>query len=203
MIILATLVIVQSIFLLRAFQVAGRAWPVPDFKTDTITFGRRIEWEFSPQAEDLWNGAVSGSGLVAIKNPEQYGLVNGLNTSVASSRVYGITVTHEYHCLQLIHKSLIGIATRNATYMEEIHATNTSVELPNGKLNHLFHCVDYLRQNIMCKADTTLEWNTVADSEHIDGYGIPHQCRNWQEVSGWMRENLPPEKEYQEMQQID
>lgn len=51
-------------------------------------------------------------------------------------------------------------------------------------LDHAFHCVDYLRQTIMCNADTMVEWEAQdADrnghSGHINGYGVPRQCRNW------------------------
>ena len=63
--------------------------------------------------------------------------------------------------------------------MSELYVANTSATLPTHKLVHLFHCVDYLRQNILCQADTTLEWQSESNSELIDGYGPPHQCRNW------------------------
>ena len=79
----------------------------------------------------------------------------------------------------MIHENIVLIATRDQETMDEIHAANTSVTLEEGRLNHLLHCIGYLRQNIMCRADTSLEWRSEANHKHIDGYGIPHQCRNW------------------------
>lgn len=51
-------------------------------------------------------------------------------------------------------------------------------------INHMFHCMDYLRQTILCNADLTVEWEALTVKErlptgHIDGYGITHQCRDW------------------------
>lgn len=79
----------------------------------------------------------------------------------------------------MIRNALVGLMTRDEGTMSELYVANTSVELPKGKLAHLFHCVDYLKQNILCQADTTLEWRSESNPEHVDGYGIPHQCRDW------------------------
>lgn len=55
-------------------------------------------------------------------------------------------------------------------------------------VNHMFHCMDYLRQTILCNADLTVEWEALTEGEeklptgHIDGYGVMHQCRDWVSV---------------------
>jgi hypothetical protein len=52
-------------------------------------------------------------------------------------------------------------------------------------VNHMFHCMDYLRQTILCNADLTVEWEALTEGKeklptgHIDGYGVTHQCRDW------------------------
>ena len=51
-------------------------------------------------------------------------------------------------------------------------------ELP-PMLSHLYHCIDYVRQSVLCKADLTLEGRSSNNNSHIDGYGQPKQCRNW------------------------
>lgn len=47
---------------------------------------------------------------------------------------------------------------------------------------HIDHCFDYLRQLILCHGDMTVEWaaekSEPGERDHIDGYGIPHQCKN-------------------------
>ena len=68
-------------------------------KTRPTVFYRQHDWEFTPQAIKLWNSVIKGSGLVAIKDPEQYGLKEGVATSAPDSMVYGVSFTHQYHCL--------------------------------------------------------------------------------------------------------
>ena len=51
------------------------------------------------------------------------------------------------------------------------------------KLGHLKHCMDYIRQLILCQADMTVE---VAAKDpapngqkfHIDGLNTSHECKN-------------------------
>jgi hypothetical protein len=58
--------------------------------------------------------------------------------------------------------------------------------------DHLAHCFDYLRQGLMCNADMTVEWpRTETDGRRVavDGWNIPHECRNWSEVWEYMEVN--------------
>lgn len=51
--------------------------------------------------------------------------------------------------------------------------------------DHVLHCIEFLRQSIMCHADSTIE----ARNEHLHGvvgFGIPHACRNWQQMVDWV-----------------
>lgn len=142
-----------------------------------------MDWEYSPQSHGLWAGLIPNSGLVLIENPDQYGLGPGLQTYAKNAQVYGIAVTHQYHCLKMIRENFYGLITQNKTYMDGLVATtNFSIPLP-AKTDHIFHCIDYLRQTVLCNADTTVEGQSHNAPTHIDGYGPLHQCRNW--VSGY------------------
>ena len=79
----------------------------------------------------------------------------------------------------MIRNALVGLVTRDEGTMSELYIAITSVELSMDKLPYFFHCVDYVKQNILCQADITLEWRSESNPEHVGGYGIPHQCRNW------------------------
>lgn len=50
--------------------------------------------------------------------------------------------------------------------------------------HHVQHCIDLLRQTLMCHADTTLE---VADEAigGVDGFRTEHQCRSWEQLVQW------------------
>lgn len=59
---------------------------------------------------------------------------------------------------------------------------------------HTMHCIDYLRQAVMCSADTSLE-KVVVDPRTgrlgmiVDGWRNAHQCRNWDDVIRWVNEH--------------
>jgi hypothetical protein len=66
-------------------------------------------------------------------------------------------------------------------------------DFERSQVEHTGHCFDYLRQALMCAADMTLEWAAEVPSGKVpftvDGWGITHQCKNWNEVIGWMLEH--------------
>jgi hypothetical protein len=145
----------------------------------TTNFTRQMDWEYSPQSYDLWASLIPSSGLILIEDPDQYGLGPGLQTYAENAQVYGIAVTHQYHCLKMIRENFYGLVTRNKTYMDELVATADFSETLPAKVDHIFHCIDYLRQTVLCNADTTVEGQSHSAATHIDGYGPLHQCRSW------------------------
>lgn len=53
---------------------------------------------------------------------------------------------------------------------------------------HVRHCLDLLRQSMMCQADTTIEVkDELAGGVH--GFGVEHRCKDWDQltemISGW------------------
>ena len=93
----------------------------------------------------------------------------------------------------MIRDSFFGLATRNQSYIDELGIEADFSSPESLKTKHIFHCMDYLRQAILCNADLTLEWRSDVDPKHIDGYGPPHRCRKWDDVQKWLVDNLPPD----------
>ena len=61
--------------------------------------------------------------------------------------------------------------------------------------HHIHHCFDYLRQSIMCSGDMTLESSAVEDDGSritVDGWGVSHQCKNWDSIWEYMLNNHSP-----------
>ena len=52
---------------------------------------------------------------------------------------------------------------------------------------HIRHCIDLIRQSLICKPDTTVE---VKNEElgGVTGFGTKHQCRDWDQLVSWTRE---------------
>ena len=59
------------------------------------------------------------------------------------------------------------------------------VELQEEVAYHSAHCIDYLRQSIMCAADTNLEGETEAGP----GWGSVHECADYDAVLAWANEH--------------
>lgn len=89
-----------------------------------------------------------------------------------------LDVFHTLHCVNKIRKSY---------YSDYYHDPNPLAD----QQEHFDHCIDLLRQVIMCHGDVSLhtyEWK--------DGYRWPwpsmrteHQCRNWDKLMDWSKEH--------------
>jgi hypothetical protein len=97
---------------------------------------------------------------------------------------YVLAVFHQMHCLFHMQMYMDRLAV-------QMRAGNTTLD--EKGLIHNDHCFDYLRNAIMCTADTTLEgqiegedWDGEAGT---DGTGGVHVCRSWDEVKGWAERN--------------
>ena len=52
---------------------------------------------------------------------------------------------------------------------------------------HVRHCIDLLRQSLMCQPDLTVEVKDNAVGG-VRGFGTQHICADWQELVDWTRE---------------
>lgn len=92
-----------------------------------------------------------------------------------------LDVFHSLHCVNKIRKSY---------YKDYYHNPNP---LPDQQ-EHFDHCIDLLRQVIMCHGDVSLhtyQWK--------EDYRWPwpsmrtaHQCRNWNDLMSWSKEHHVP-----------
>jgi hypothetical protein len=78
---------------------------------------------------------------------------------------FGVTMWNQLQCLNHIRTALV-----------------------NGDdgSNHTAHCFHYLRQGILCAADTTLESSSTDPDKVTAGVGTVHTCRDWRQVYDWM-----------------
>lgn len=52
---------------------------------------------------------------------------------------------------------------------------------------HALHCLDALRQDVVCDADDTPRWTGFA--EMVSGPGQFRQCKEWGRLQAWARQN--------------
>lgn len=63
---------------------------------------------------------------------------------------------------------------------------------------HEYHCIDYIRQSIMCAADTTLDFaapdTETGERRGFSGANSTHVCRDWDFFVDWAVENREGDK---------
>lgn len=87
---------------------------------------------------------------------------------------------HQLHCLDNLRLALFDPA---------IYASDTKKA---GLLehDHLFHCIEMLRQGIMCHSDITpivMQWQPEREMNILRA-DVPHTCRNFWELREWAKE---------------
>lgn len=128
--------------------------------------------------------ATEGKGYIALPNTTILPDFPGLNKSWEGDHRAAMSVFHQLHCLYL---------TRDG-FFASIDGTLSERPLLNTK--HLVHCWEYLRQAIMCSADTTLEW-IGPDETGTTGWGYEHSCKDFGAIHAWAEE-----RRYRELQTI-
>jgi hypothetical protein len=108
--------------------------------------------------------------------------------------------SHEFFTLSAIHQlhCLVSRSPRETSVRFVAHSRQWSIQQelqsPKGADNeqhshhrHGRHCIDYLRQSLMCAADHTLE---PVDPKlgGVTGWGVKRTCRDWDGLKSWAEE---------------
>ncbi|MCJ1371185.1 hypothetical protein MMC20_002400 [Loxospora ochrophaea] len=96
-----------------------------------------------------------------------------------SKGVYFLEGLHNLHCVKYLRKALL-----------ELHEGRPL----SISVRHLKHCLDGLRQFVMCNADDTPRYtgrlhDQAAEKEPFGGVGQPRMCRDWEKFMNWATEN--------------
>ncbi|KAH8703976.1 hypothetical protein BGW36DRAFT_313409 [Talaromyces proteolyticus] len=155
-------------------ELATQRSPYTDLRYELpIEYKLKTEYTSSNMtlADQMWESLDVDSVLIAV-TPE-WAENKGLPDSKPflwdkTKRVYYIKVFHQLHCLKAIRKTLHDFISTNSTLVP---------------LNHVEHCLDILRQDLMCKAD-----DTPMIATH-DGAGSNQtmQCKDLSKLRAWVQ----------------
>ncbi|TAQ91305.1 hypothetical protein B7494_g276 [Chlorociboria aeruginascens] len=134
-----------------------------------------------------------GSGTVVIPDWEKHPMLGKpvMDDPIHTGSIYEASWTHAIHCVSL---PLLFEDFPNA--MKLYYTVDTYHQLVvnnkfgfDGERNdyHASHCFEYLRQQILCMADMTLEGSESALD--ATGKGQAHMCRNREEAVSWIEQN--------------
>ncbi|OJJ45972.1 hypothetical protein ASPZODRAFT_97397 [Penicilliopsis zonata CBS 506.65] len=110
----------------------------------------------------------------------------------------GVTATAEWNAIRPPGKGFVFLGEEHFAFdvsmWHQMHCLNhIRAVLVNGDdgSDHTAHCFHYLRQGILCAADTTLEPGgtsmELANGDKVAaGGGTVHTCRDWTQVYEWL-----------------
>jgi hypothetical protein len=151
-----------------------------DKTTDpTVSTLPRYDWE---KLDDVaqQHGLIQISNSTADKHTIQHSPWENL---------YSTTMFHQLHCVVLLQRAISTLSVPHPRGGQEKKPTAKEFE-------HLEHCLDFLRQGIMCAGDLSIEVPkrlhdpTKTPPFHVDGWGTKHLCRSWPAMMEWIEQNL-------------
>lgn len=156
---------------------AARSWLCQYFGSSQVQFATGYPDSFRDRA--LFGGNVSPAALL--------GTVPIITCMAREAKLHGQGLVR-HHYFNLLD------ATTDAWSQEERDAERKRQVADR----HSQHCMAYLAQSILCSADLTIEWAKIerdGSRLQVDGWGIPHQCKDPGLVWDWMLRNHGPLKE--------
>ncbi|KAI4121383.1 MAG: hypothetical protein LQ338_006386, partial [Usnochroma carphineum] len=127
-------------------------------------------------SHSLWHSLNIDHGVIAL--PDTYARAHNLPLAQrfpwdATKGIYILHGYHNLHCLKIISLSL--------------HEYRLSLP-QTRRAEHISHCLDALRRQILCDADDTPR-ATYASHNGVSGLEQNRQCRNWGALESWAKEH--------------
>ncbi|KAG6038305.1 hypothetical protein E4U41_004355 [Claviceps citrina] len=133
----------------------------------------------------IWDD-IYPSAWIAVPDPSRVGFGGGVNMRRhgedpsawdAKAEGFSVAVMHQVHCVAVIKHSFM-VYREDKTCRRDVDA------------EHIDHCVEYLRQAIMCHGDMTLERpSSQTYPQGTTGWGNVHRCRDWDQLVSVVRKH--------------
>ncbi|KAJ3552562.1 hypothetical protein NM688_g4088 [Phlebia brevispora] len=141
--------------------------------------------EPSEEVDKAWHDLYNDFGISMIPKSQAKLLPNPSTPYAANPEYYivHLSVFHQMHCLNMIRMAL-----RPEHYVDPV--TGNLGNIPRDDVRvHINHCVDNIRQSLMCAGDITpLVWHlNDKNSSAVINMDIPHTCRNYDALVDWAK----------------
>ncbi|KAK1674253.1 hypothetical protein BDP55DRAFT_694976 [Colletotrichum godetiae] len=101
-----------------------------------------------------------------------------------SGDLFEIAAFHQIHCLTSILEDFGLLAA--GVPKEELPGYHSGVTLTWEE--HKAHCFNYVRQALMCFADSTAEGHIDGDTHRVADHGVMHVCNDFDALLAWSKE---------------
>ncbi|KAK7688190.1 hypothetical protein QCA50_008560 [Cerrena zonata] len=134
-----------------------RIWEIGALETIHMAYEDTVHYSIeTPVGELEWNATLPTGGAVIHLGPQR--------------RPYTVSLFHQLRCLNIIRISILGI-----------HDDSSPHNARPGR-DLVGHCMNYLRQMVLCRTDTRLESLRTMFGRGITVWDITHTCRDWTTV---------------------
>ncbi|EFW99466.1 hypothetical protein CMQ_7834 [Grosmannia clavigera kw1407] len=130
---------------------------------------------FTDTVLQKWNKLMPiGMGFVWVNDTHRY---HDLPTPIdwPEKTVFTTSVTHQLHCMFTIAQTYSGLKSGHP--------------IPDDHHWHMVHCMDYMREAVMCNADIALEGHETTfpdDNGGSDGWDSKHVCKDYSQVKAYL-----------------
>ncbi|KAK3371990.1 hypothetical protein B0H63DRAFT_483492 [Podospora didyma] len=142
----------------------------------------------SPELDNLWKDLYHDVAVVRLPRSEAERLPNKTTPFPGDDGYYvgALGVFHQLHCINSIR-----IALNKEYYTAVLPAGKFDPAMGPYGATHINHCVDALREAVMCAGDTSvLTWKWHATEQralvHAD---VLHTCRSFEDIWEWSNQN--------------
>lgn len=159
-----------------------------------------------PDVDAAWHeltGAPPPLVAVPVSQAQRYGLESwqakldpstpGLEHATEPHLIAGVEVFHQLHCVDLLRKG-------SHWDYEYYRDRDIAVAAAGGRKGpfagseergriHFSHCLDMIRQRIMCMADTELIGQVWVEDEVTIMFSAQKKCRNYDDIRSWVVAN--------------
>ncbi|KAJ5171444.1 uncharacterized protein N7500_004227 [Penicillium coprophilum] len=130
-----------------------------------------------PELEEAWNKLLHPSAAILV-DKESLDRINRTSVELRDGSGYmaALDVYHQLHCLRWVRR-----------YIHQDHYNSTEENLGQ----HIDHCLDGLRQYVMCNADlsiNTFDW-IPNYPKPWPNFEVVHKCANWESIEEWVLAN--------------
>ncbi|KAF2454429.1 hypothetical protein BDY21DRAFT_103594 [Lineolata rhizophorae] len=133
-------------------------------------------FENETEHNEFWENINVDAGLVALSDEwvREHGLQLGQRFPWDDTKgIYVLEGFHSMHCLKSIHDALTKLKAKRR---------------PIYTWDHIMHCMDSIRKNIMCEASDLPLYSTPGEDPEL-GIGEVKQCRSWEALTAWSHEH--------------